>query len=57
MNEPILEAKNLCKRFGSLVAVQDVSLDLNKDEIHAVIGPNGAGKSTLIAQICGSLTS
>ena len=57
MNKPILEAKNLCKRFGSLVAVQDVSLDINTDEIHAIIGPNGAGKSTLIAQICGSLTS
>ena len=57
MNEPILEAKKLCKTFGSLVAVQDVSLDINKDEIHAVIGPNGAGKSTLIAQICGSLNS
>ena len=57
MNEPILEAKKLCKTFGSLVAVQDVSIDINKDEIHAIIGPNGAGKSTLIAQICGSLTS
>ena len=50
MNEPILEAKKLCKTFGSLVAVQDVSLDINKNEIHAIIGPNGAGKSTLIAQ-------
>ena len=57
MNEPILEAKKLCKAFGSLLAVQDVSLDIKKDEIHAIIGPNGAGKSTLIAQICGSLTS
>ena len=57
MNKPILEAKNLSKRFGSLVAVQDVSLDINTNEIHAIIGPNGAGKSTLIAQICGSLTS
>ena len=33
MNEPILEAKKLCKTFGSLVAVQDVSIDINKDEI------------------------
>ena len=41
MNEPILEAKKLCKTFGSLVAVQDVSLDINKNEIHAIIGPNG----------------
>ncbi len=57
MNEPILETSKLCKAFGSLVAVQDVSLDIGKDEIHAIIGPNGAGKSTLISQICGSLSS
>ena len=57
MNSPILEANKLCKTFGSLVAVQDVSIDIHKDEIHAVIGPNGAGKSTLISQICGSLSS
>ena len=57
MNKPILEANKLCKTFGSLVAVQDVSIDICKDEIHAVIGPNGAGKSTLISQICGSLSS
>ena len=37
MNNPILEAKNLSKRFGSLVAVQDVSLDINTNEIHAII--------------------
>ena len=43
MNKPILEANKLCKTFGSLVAVQDVSIDIHKDEIHAVIGPNGAG--------------
>ena len=36
MNEPILEAKKLCKAFGSLLAVQDVSLDIKKDEIHAI---------------------
>jgi len=42
MNKPILEANKLCKTFGSLVAVQDVSIDIRKDEIHAVIGPNGA---------------
>ena len=52
-----VEASKLCKTFGSLVAVQDVSINIHKDEIHAVIGPNGAGKSTLISQICGSLSS
>ena len=57
MNEPILKANKLCKTFGSLAAVKDVSLDIAKGEIHAIIGPNGAGKSTLISQICGSLPS
>ena len=37
MNKPILEAKNLSKRFGSLIAVQDVSLDINTDEILSLI--------------------
>jgi branched-chain amino acid transport system ATP-binding protein len=57
MNEPILKANKLCKTFGSLAAVKDVSLDIAQGEIHAIIGPNGAGKSTLISQICGSLPS
>ena len=57
MNEPVLKANKLCKRFGSLAAVKDVSLDIAQGEIHAIIGPNGAGKSTLISQICGSLPS
>jgi branched-chain amino acid transport system ATP-binding protein len=57
MNEPILKANKLCKTFGSLAAVKDVSLDIVQGEIHAIIGPNGAGKSTLISQICGSLPS
>ena len=57
MNEPILKANKLCKTFGSLAAVKDVSLDIAQGEIHAIIGPNGAGKSTLISQLCGSLPS
>jgi branched-chain amino acid transport system ATP-binding protein len=57
MNEHILKANKLCKTFGSLAAVKDVSLDIAQGEIHAIIGPNGAGKSTLISQICGSLPS
>ena len=45
------------KRFGGLAAVNDVSLDWARDEIHAVIGPNGAGKSTLSHLLAGDLPS
>src|SRR6056297_2268223 len=55
MSEPILATHDLRKSFGALMATDDVSLTLNRGEIHALIGPNGAGKSTLIAQICGAL--
>jgi branched-chain amino acid transport system ATP-binding protein len=55
MNEPILRAQNLTKRFGGLVAVNSVSLDLHVGQVHAVIGPNGAGKSTLTNLLSGEL--
>jgi len=55
MPDPVLDVKNVCKRFDALQASKDVSLDLYPGEIHALIGPNGAGKSTLIKQIAGSL--
>lgn len=56
MSDPVLQTVGLHKTFGALRATDDVSVDLNAGEIHAIIGPNGAGKSTLIAQICGGLT-
>lgn len=49
----LLEAKNLTKRFGGLVANQDVSIDIEKGSITAVIGPNGAGKTTFFNMITG----
>ncbi len=55
MNELLLSARNLTKRFGGLAAVNDVSVDLNRGRIHAVIGPNGAGKSTLTNLLSGDL--
>ena len=54
-NEVLLSARNLTKRFGGLAAVNDVSVDLWRDRIHAVIGPNGAGKSTLTNLLSGDL--
>lgn len=55
MTELLLSAKNLIKHFGGLAAVNDVSIDLFKGQIHAVIGPNGAGKSTLTNLVSGDL--
>lgn len=51
----MLETRDLCKRFGGLVATDQVSLSIHEGELHAVIGPNGAGKTTLIAQLAGEL--
>jgi branched-chain amino acid transport system ATP-binding protein len=55
MPEVLLAASRLTKRFGGLAAVNDVSLELHRDRIHAVIGPNGAGKSTLTHLLSGDL--
>ena len=55
MTTLLLSARNLTKRFGGLAAVNDVSVDLHRDRIHAVIGPNGAGKSTLTNLLSGDL--
>jgi branched-chain amino acid transport system ATP-binding protein len=49
----LLRVENVSKTFGSLVAVRDVSLDVEPGELFAVIGPNGAGKTTLFNMISG----
>ena len=51
----MLELRGVTKRFGGLVATDEVTLEVAKGEVHALIGPNGAGKTTLIAQIAGVL--
>ncbi|NVK19500.1 MAG: ABC transporter ATP-binding protein [Methylocystaceae bacterium] len=57
MVEAILKTEKLTKRFGGLVAVDNVDLELFKGEVHAILGPNGAGKSTLVNLLSGDLPS
>ena len=49
----VLEIQNVTKRFGNLVAVSGVSLDVAKGELCAIIGPNGGGKSSLLNVVTG----
>ncbi len=51
--EPLIRVENLTKRFGGLVAVDEVSVDISKGEVVGLVGDNGAGKSTLIKMISG----
>ena len=55
MVEPLLSTQGLLKRFGGLLATDNVSIEVRPGEIHALIGPNGAGKTTLIGQLTGTL--
>jgi branched-chain amino acid transport system ATP-binding protein len=52
---PLLAVRGLRKRFGGVVATDDVTLEVAEGRIHALIGPNGAGKTSLIAQLSGTL--
>ena len=47
----VLQARNMTRRFGGLIAVNDVSFDVQEGEIFGLIGPNGAGKTTLIKSL------
>jgi len=54
--DSLLRTEGLTKRFGGLVAVDDVNLNIDRGEIRCLIGPNGAGKSTLLKLLVGQLT-
>src|ERR1700758_4432269 len=55
MADPLLRVENLVRRFGGIVATDNLSLEVATGELHAIIGPNGAGKTTLISQLTGQL--
>ncbi|MFV0413543.1 MAG: sugar ABC transporter ATP-binding protein, partial [Oscillospiraceae bacterium] len=57
MLQSILEMKNVTKRFPGVLALNDVSISVNKGEIISICGENGAGKSTLMKVLSGSYTS
>jgi branched-chain amino acid transport system ATP-binding protein len=54
-NEALLVARKITRRFGGLVANQDVCVDLMRGQVHVLLGPNGAGKSTCINMLSGDL--
>lgn len=51
MNKKIVEVKNLSKKYGDLIAVDDISFDIQEGKIVAFLGPNGAGKTTTIKML------
>ena len=54
--EPAVHTEALGKKFGSLVAVNDLTLDIARGEVFGVLGPNGSGKTTTIRMLCGLMT-
>src|SRR5208337_706119 len=55
-SDAILRLEGICKSYGGVKAVQDVALEVGRDEILALVGDNGAGKSTLVKVISGALS-
>jgi len=55
MTEALLSTQGLSRRFGGLMAVTNVAIELERGRLHAVVGPNGAGKTTLINLLSGEL--
>ncbi|MFM7841959.1 MAG: ATP-binding cassette domain-containing protein, partial [Nitrospira sp.] len=56
MSAPIVEVRDLIKRFGDFTAVDGISFDIEPGEILGLLGPNGAGKTTTIQMLLGLVT-
>ena len=55
MSDPVIQTRDLTRRFGKVVAVRQVSFEVPRAAIFGLLGPNGSGKSTLIRMLCGVL--
>jgi len=55
-DQPVVQAHSLCRSFGAVRAVRNVSLTIDRGTIYGFLGPNGSGKSTTIRMLCGLLT-
>ncbi len=55
LKPPAIETHDLSRRFGSLVAVADLTLRIERGEVFGLLGPNGSGKTTTIRMLCGLL--
>jgi branched-chain amino acid transport system ATP-binding protein len=55
MTEPLLDVRQLCRRFAAVDALKTVNFSVEAGEVHALIGPNGAGKTTFIHHVSGAL--
>jgi ABC-2 type transport system ATP-binding protein len=55
MSTVVLRTEGLTKRYGDLIAVNDLSLEIREGEVFGFLGPNGAGKTTSINMMCGLL--
>ena len=55
MGNVVLQMKHITKRYPGVVALNDVSVDFEKGQVHALLGENGAGKSTLIKVLSGAV--
>ncbi|HJS43663.1 MAG TPA: ABC transporter ATP-binding protein [Gemmatimonadales bacterium] len=55
MNDVAVETRHLTRRFGSVVAVRELTLSIAKGEVFGLLGPNGSGKTTTIRMLCGLL--
>ncbi len=55
MNQPVIQVRDISRHFGDLVAVKDVTFDVEKASIFGLLGPNGSGKSTIIRMLLGIL--